>query len=103
MAPNKYLKSQPAQNVRLLNVLHALSDPVRLEIVLKLANEGEVPCRSFGFDLHKSSLSHHFMVLREAGMIASRRKGRETVQSIRKEDIEAQFPGLLEAVIVAAR
>jgi len=72
------------------DVMHALRDSVRIEIVFQLtAADGEVPCRCFGFDMPKLSLSHHFKVLREAGIVATRREGKEWVNSICKEDMEA--------------
>jgi DNA-binding transcriptional ArsR family regulator len=98
------LQKQPSgSEMTLLRVLHALSDEVRLGIVLKLADECEIPCGCFGLAIPKSSLSHHFKVLRESGLVTTRREGNEWVNSLRKEDLEAQFPGVLEAVIAAAR
>lgn len=97
-------QKQPLRNeITLPRVLNALSDEVRLEIVLKLADEFEIPCGAFGLAIPKSSLSHHFKVLRESGLVATRREGKEWVNSLRKEDLEARFPGILEAVIAAAR
>ena len=87
----------------LSRVLHALSDEVRLEIVLKLAAAGELPCGSFEIAMPKSSLSHHFRVLRESGVVATRREGKEWVNTLRRDDLEARFPGLLDTVISAAR
>lgn len=98
------IQRQPLRNeITLPRVLHALSDAVRLEIVLKLADEFEIPCGSFGLAIPKSSLSHHFKVLRESGIVATRREGKEWVNSLRKEDLEARFPGVLESVIGAER
>ncbi len=95
---------QPSRDrIALPKVLHALSDPVRLEIVLKLANAGEVTCGCFGLAMPKSSLSHHFKVLRNSGVVATRREGKEWVNSLRREDLDALFPGVLESVIAAAR
>jgi DNA-binding transcriptional ArsR family regulator len=83
-------------------VLHALSDEVRLVIVLKLAAAGELPCGLFKIAMPKSSLSHHFRVLRESGVVATRRDGKEWVNTLRRDDLEARFPGLLDTVISAA-
>jgi DNA-binding transcriptional ArsR family regulator len=96
-------KDQPVyEEMTLLKMLDALSDEVRLEIVLKLAVNGEVSRKSFGFTMHKSSLSHHVKVLKEARMITSRRVGKDWVYSLRTEDVEAQFPGVLKAVVVSS-
>ena len=92
----------PREEISLPKVLHALSDPVRLEIVLKLAGEGEVACGCFGLTMPKSSLSHHFKVLRNAGVVATKREGKEWVNSLRRDDLDALFPGVLDAVIAAA-
>ena len=94
--------SRRADEISLAKVLHALSDPVRLEIVLKLAGEGEVACGCFGLTMPKSSLSHHFKVLRNAGIVATKREGKEWVNSLRRDDLDALFPGVLDAVIAAA-
>lgn len=93
---------QPSRDeISLPKVLHALSDPVRMEIVLKIARGGEVACGAFHIPMPKSSLSHHFKVLREAGVVASRREGNELMNSLRIEDLEARFPGVIRAIIAA--
>ncbi len=81
-------------------VLHALSDPHRLKIVRRLAAESE-PCRCGNFDLDvtKSTLTHHFRVLREAGVIEQRQVGTARMNSLRREDLDQRFPGLLDAVL----
>jgi DNA-binding transcriptional ArsR family regulator len=83
----------------LSQVLQALGDPVRLEIVRKLAREGEVPCGKFGLDMPKSSLSHHFSVLRENGIIGCRAEGTSTFNFLMTEDLEKKFPGLLSGIL----
>jgi DNA-binding transcriptional ArsR family regulator len=81
-------------------VLHALSDPHRLEIVRKLATDPEPrPCGNFGLDVSKSTLTHHFRVLREAGVIEQEREGTTKMTSLRREDLDTRFPGLLDAVL----
>ena len=91
----------PARDeLRLADLLHALSDPQRLRIVATLA-EGPTPRRCGSFDLHvtKSTLTHHFRVLREAGVIDQREEGTSRLNSLRREDLDARFPGLLDAVL----
>src|SRR5881398_3965893 len=81
-------------------VLHALSDPVRLGIVVGLRQSGdERRCGSFEAPVTKSTLTHHFRVLREAGVISQRQEGTARLSRLRSEDLEARFPGLLEAVL----
>jgi DNA-binding transcriptional ArsR family regulator len=82
-------------------VLHALSDPARLEIVRRLAEGDEPSCGMFELGLSKATLSHHFRVLREAGVVRTRLDGRKRFLSLRAGDLEARFPGLLEAVLAA--
>jgi DNA-binding transcriptional ArsR family regulator len=81
-------------------VLHALSDPHRLEIVRRLAEDTEPrACGSFGFEISKSTLTHHFRTLREAGVIRQERRGTTKLTELRREDLDARFPGLLDAVL----
>jgi DNA-binding transcriptional ArsR family regulator len=84
-------------------VLHALSDPVRLMIVAELARgEREYTCGSFALPVTKSTCTHHFKVLREAGVIHQRQQGTARVNTLRRADLEARFPGLLETILQAA-
>lgn len=83
----------------LTDVLYALSDPVRLRIVRHLADEGDTDCGAFGIRMPKSSLSHHFKVLRESGVIATESEGVRRVNSLRRTELNQRFPGLLDAVL----
>jgi len=84
-------------------VLHALSDPIRLEIVTKLRDCGdERRCGSFDVPVTKSTLTHHFRVLRDAGIISQRQEGTARLSRLRSGDLDARFPGLLDAVLAAA-
>jgi DNA-binding transcriptional ArsR family regulator len=84
-------------------VLHALSDPVRLQIVAELARrEGEYTCGSFALPVTKSTCTHHFKVLREAGLIHQRPQGTTRLNRLRREDLEIRFPGLLATILTAA-
>jgi len=104
MAVRNIEQEQPSRDeIVLPKVLHALSDPVRLEIVLQLAAAGEIACGCFGLDMPKSSLSHHFKVLRSSGVLLTRREGKEWVNSLRREDLDALFPGVLDSIIAAVR
>jgi DNA-binding transcriptional ArsR family regulator len=93
----------PARNdLDLASVLHALSDPVRLEIVAGLADGAERACGSFDVGVTKSTCTHHFRVLREAGLIRQRQQGTMRLNSLRRDDLEARFPGLLGTILKAA-
>lgn len=94
-----------AENIALVAVLKALGDPIRLQIVSVLADGGFHPCSidEYGLGLHKSTLSHHFKTLREAGITATRVMGREHAVKLRDDAIESRFPGLLSSVLAAHR
>jgi DNA-binding transcriptional ArsR family regulator len=82
-------------------VLHALSDPARLQIVRHLAKGDECTCGIFDLGLSKATLSHHFRVLRETGVVRTRPEGRTRLLSLREDDLNERFPGLLQAVLKA--
>src|SRR6266513_1783607 len=90
--------------IELSAVLHALSDPMRLQIVSALAR-GEMglgrACGSFGLPVTKSTCTHHFKVLREAGVIRQRQEGTSRLNTLRRDDLEARFPGLLDSILSA--
>jgi DNA-binding transcriptional ArsR family regulator len=87
------------EELELSSVLHALSDPARLEIVRRLASGAEPSCGTFELGLSKATLSHHFRVLRESGVVLVRPEGRKRLLSLRTEDLNARFPGLIGAVL----
>jgi DNA-binding transcriptional ArsR family regulator len=86
----------------LTTVLQALGDPVRLKIVRALEARGEQVCGSMELGISKSTRSHHFKTLREAGITHTRVEGTHRHVSLRREDLEARFPGLLDAVLQTA-
>jgi DNA-binding transcriptional ArsR family regulator len=85
------------------SVLGALADPGRLATVRVLAEEGEACCssirESIGVECTKSTMSHHLRVLREAGVTSTRQEGTRRYVSLRRDDLDARFPGLLDAVV----
>ena len=96
--------THPAQGeIELAAVLHALSDPVRLQIVAALAEVEERSCSSIDVPVTKSTCTHHFKVLREAGVIHQRQEGTARLNSLRRDDLEARFPGLLATILAAER
>jgi DNA-binding transcriptional ArsR family regulator len=99
-----YLHHPNRSDLDLPAVLHALSDPQRLRIVRLLAERGEpCACGSFGLDVTKSTMTHHFRVLREAGVISQQLQGTAKLNTLRRGDLDARFPGLLDAVLAAER
>jgi DNA-binding transcriptional ArsR family regulator len=90
------------EEIELASVLHALSDPVRLAVVKTIADGREWTCNSFELPVSKSTCTHHFRVLREAGVIRQRVDGTTKLNALRREDLEARFPGLIDAVLGTA-
>jgi DNA-binding transcriptional ArsR family regulator len=91
------------EDLELPSVLHALSDPQRLRIVRKLSVDPHPrPCGAFDVKISKSTCTHHFRVLREAGVIEQRQLGTARLNSLRRDDLDRRFPGLLDAVLESA-
>ena len=94
------------EQIELTRVLDCLSDPIRLAIVVALAEteEGaqELRCGDFNALSGKSNLAYHFAKLREAGVLRTRVAGTNRFAQLRRQDLDARFHGLLEAVISAA-
>jgi len=93
------LPQPDAATLDLAAVLHALGDPVRLELVRALATAGELTCAPPGMDVPKSTLSNHWRILREAGLTVTVRDGRHRRMSLRRDDLEERFPGLLTVIL----
>ena len=92
----------PTEDLTLAAVMAALSDPARVAIVRVLAASGERTCGTFDLGISKATRSHHFKVLREAGLTHTRAEGTHRHVSLRRDDLDARFPGLLDAVLTAA-
>lgn len=89
------------EDVQLVDVLRALGDPIRLEIVRMLADGEPHPKQltQWGFDVQKSTVSHHFRTLREAGLTETRADGRAHLIRLRRDELDARFPGLIDALL----
>lgn len=91
-----------AADLRLTAVLFALSDPARLDLVRVLATEGPqtvAQCHTIDPSVPKSSFSHHLKTMREAGLIRNEPSGRQRTVTLRREDLDERFPGLLDSVL----
>jgi DNA-binding transcriptional ArsR family regulator len=87
-------------------MLYALSDETRLKIIAIIDEAGgELPCGSFAekTGVTKPTLSHHFAILRETGIIATRMEGNQKLNTLRKKEMSRHFPGLLELVLKSMR
>ena len=87
------------KDIQLSSVLYALSDPIRLFMVSEIRKNGEHTCSSFDVPIVKSTLSHHGRTLREAGIVYSRNHGTQRILSLRDEDLNDRFPGLLDIIL----
>jgi DNA-binding transcriptional ArsR family regulator len=87
------------EELELSRVLHALSDPVRLKIVSSIDRGGECSMGQIEVPVTKSTCTHHFKVLRDAGVLMQRQVGTARLNTLRREDLDARFPGLLDTVL----
>ena len=90
------------EDITLSGVLTALADPMRVRILQSLLKEAgcmscceAAPCP----DMAKSTLSHHFRILRESGLIRTSKKGVENRNTVRYAEINDRFPGLLKTIL----
>ena len=94
-------RAHPPRRCPLLTALSALADPVRIQLVRDLAGHRRLDAqlqqlrRPFG----KAAKSHHFSVLRDAGLVEQRDQGPKRVNRLRREEFDARFPGLLALVL----
>jgi len=92
-------KHPPASDLVLERVLYALSDSIRLEIVRQLAEVGSATCGELDGGRPKSTVSHHFKVLRDSGLVRTESAGTTHMNTLRRADIDSRFPGLLAAIL----
>lgn len=100
MAARTYIHPE-VQDFELTKVLFALSEPLRLAMVRKLAAEGEVDSVELGPELPRSTLTHHTSLLRESGVVFFRAEGRKCMIKLREDDLVGRFPGLMATVLSA--
>lgn len=91
------------QDVPVLTALSAVADPVRIQLIRELAGSADWTrsCGSFDVPVGKAALSHHFSVLRGAGLVEQRDEGPRRVNRLRREEFDARFPGLLDLLLRA--
>ena len=99
----EFLDMPEQDEIELTEVLEALADPIRLEIVSILAADGERACGTLALPVGDSTRSHHLRVLRAAGVTATRVEGTRRLVSLRRDDLDARFPGLLDSVVAGSR
>ena len=93
--------SPDIQDVQLVDVLRAVGDPIRLQIVRVLADGEPHPktLTEWGVEVQKSTMAHHFKTLREAGVTRTIVSGRTHEIQLRRDELDERFPGLIEALL----
>jgi DNA-binding transcriptional ArsR family regulator len=99
ISPMRPLKHPPVDEFVLERVLYALSDPVRLDIVRRLANVQVASCGELDGGRPKSTVSHHFRVLRDSGLVQTECSGATHMNRLRRAELEGRFPGLMGAIL----
>jgi DNA-binding transcriptional ArsR family regulator len=107
MSPAKTISHETTEppdldSIDVVTVLHALSDPVRLEMVRQLAScgaGGELSCGKIEVPVTKSTATHHLKVLNRAGVTAEREEGTRKFIHLRRDELGRRFPGLLDSVL----
>lgn len=102
---SKLLPQPDNAEIRVDAVLQALGEPVRLQIVRYLAAVGPagVACGEIDLPVTASTRTHHLRILREAGVVSTRTEGTRRISALRREDLDALYPGLLNGVLAAQR
>jgi DNA-binding transcriptional ArsR family regulator len=94
---------QPARDeIRIEAVLQALGEPVRLQIIRALADAPDgIACGEIELPVTPSTRAHHLRILREAGVLSTHTEGTRRISSLRREDLDALYPGLLTGILTA--
>lgn len=92
----------PPTRLDLYAVLNSFADPIRLSIVSQLANTHDIQCGTFDVPVTKSTLTHHFRILRESGVIGTERVGTRSLNNLRRQELNDAFPGLLDSVLAGS-
>lgn len=101
-AENEWLPQPDVDDIELVKVLQALADPVRLSLLKVYAEGKRFNCSPEALGvahLHKSTVSHHMKIMREAGLTSTRAVGRNRYVQLRRDDLDARFPGLLDSLL----
>ncbi|RZA27420.1 MAG: ArsR family transcriptional regulator [Proteobacteria bacterium] len=88
------------EEIDLTDIMYALSDPARVEIVRMIAAEKRpMTCGELNAERPKSSMSHHFKILRDSGILKTEIDGKEHLNSLRTAEVESKFPGVFKALL----
>lgn len=102
--PRERIPHPPADALDLATILRTLGDPLRLELLQLLADGGEHQCNELAdhLGIPASTGSYHLRLLREAGVTRTRADGTSRRISLRRDDLDARFPGLLDVLLAGA-
>lgn len=98
----KYLPHPRPSDIKLERVIYALGDPLRLSIIRQLNHIGVASCGELTGGRPKSSMSHHFGILRAAGLLSTRLEGTAHRNELRRSELDVLFPGLLDTILKAS-
>jgi DNA-binding transcriptional ArsR family regulator len=102
VSTSKQLPQPDRGEIRVDAVLQALGEPVRLLIVRALAGAPEgIACGELELPVTASTRAHHLRTLRESGVLTTRTEGTRRISKLRREDLDALYPGLLDGVLAA--
>ncbi|WP_454531306.1 ArsR/SmtB family transcription factor [Dermacoccus abyssi] len=101
MSPPRAYTHPEMDEIVLARVLYALSDPIRLEMVRRLSLAQEADSLDLADNLARSTLTYHTRILRENGVTFTRSHGRSCLISLRTDDLEDRFPGLLQSLLTS--
>ena len=93
-------KHPKIEDIELTDIMYALSDPARVEIVRTIAKaKRALTCTELNANRPKSSMSHHFKILRDCGVLETQIDGKEHLNTLRTAEVEKRFPGILKAIL----
>lgn len=98
----RQMKCPDIHDVEITDLMYALSDPTRLDIVAMLYDATEpLTCNQLQLNRPKSTMSHHFKILRSSGLVMTNITGTEHLNSLRVKEIDQKFPGVLRTILAA--
>jgi DNA-binding transcriptional ArsR family regulator len=104
VSTSKQLPQPDRDKIRVDAVLQALGEPVRLLIVRALADAPNgIACGEIDLPVTASTRAHHLRTLREAGVLTTHTEGTRRISTLRRDDLDALYPGLIDGVLAAKR
>ena len=96
----RQIKHPPIDQIELTDIMYAFADPTRIEIIRQLVkSDRAMTCGELNLNRPKSSMSHHFKILREAGVLETIIEGKEHLNTLRLKEVNEKFPNLLSVLL----